>query len=128
MYEPPNPMAMAFPRPGKVLRGVLWTVALLGVFWAIAYNWIPGGHAAFEYFVFIPTAVLHGQIWRLFTAGILSPPSGPGAVTHLLFTLIGLFFLSPDLERRWGGQRFLTFLMSSLVFGWVLALVVDRLT
>jgi len=127
MVERGSPMAMQFPRPGKVLRGVLWTVALLGVFWAIAYNWIPGGKAGFAFFLFVPNLVLHGQIWRLFTAGLLSPPSGQGAVTHLLFTLIGLFFLSPDLERRWGGRRFLVFLMTSLVSGWVLALAVDRL-
>jgi membrane associated rhomboid family serine protease len=118
-------MAMQFPRPGRVLRGVLWLVAGLAVFWALAH-WVPGGNAAFGALVFSPEAVLHGEVWRLFTAGLLSPP-GPGAVPHLFFTLIGLYFLSPDLERRWGGLRFAVFLVTCLVGGYVLALAVSQL-
>jgi membrane associated rhomboid family serine protease len=127
MSERGSPTAMQFPRPGKALKGVLYAVAGLWLFWAIAFNWIPGGKAAFAFFVFAPVQVLHGQVWRLFTAGLLSPPTGPGAVSHLVFMLIGLYFLSPDLERRWGGRRFIIFLVTSLVAGWLLALAVDQL-
>ena len=117
---------MAFPRPGPVLRGALWTVAGLALLSALL-QWLPGGGGhVFSLLVFSPTAVMHGEVWRLFTAGLLTPP-GPGAVPHLFFTLIGLYFLSPDLERRWGGTRFAVFLGSCLVGGYVLALLVDRL-
>jgi len=111
---------MQFPRPGKVLRAVLWGVAALGVFWALA-DWVPGGSAAARLMAFVPSEVLRGQIWRLFTAGLVFP-SGPGAVSHLLFMLIGLYFLSPDLETRWGGRRFGTFLGACIVLGYTLAL------
>ncbi len=124
----PGPMAFQLPRPGKVLRGLLWLVACLAVFWAVAVQWVPGGAAAFSALVFEPSLFLHhGQLWRLFTAGLLSPPGGPGAVSHLLFILIGLYFLSPDLERRWGGWRFTGFLASCLVGGNLLALLVGLL-
>jgi membrane associated rhomboid family serine protease len=114
-------MAMQFPRPGKVLRAVLWGVAALGVFWALA-DWVPGGGTAAGLLVFRPEEILrHGQVWRLLTAGLVFP-SGPGAVSHLLFMLIGLYFLSPDLETRWGGRRFATFLVTCIVSGYVLAL------
>jgi hypothetical protein len=46
----------------------------------------------------------------------------------LIFTLFGLYFLSPDLERRWGTARFLLFLGASVVLGNVLAIAVDRAT
>jgi membrane associated rhomboid family serine protease len=125
MSEPRGAMAMQFPRPGKVLRAVLWGVAALGVFWALA-GWVPGGDTAAAWMVFNPSAVLHGQIWRLLTAGLVLP-SGPGAVSHLLFLLVGLYFLSTDLETRWGGRRFGFFLATCLVTGYVLALAVSRL-
>ena len=115
MSDPLGSMATQLPRPGRVLRGVLWTVAALAVFWAVWVHWIPGGVEAFSLLVFSPSLFLHGQVWRLFTAGLLSPPSGPGAVSHLLFTLIGLYFLSPDLERRWGGLRFGVFLAKEIL-------------
>jgi membrane associated rhomboid family serine protease len=116
-------MAIQLPRPGKVLRGVLWLVAALAIFWAVAVQWVPGGLAAFSALVFEPSLFLHGQLWRLFTAGLLSPPGGSGAVSHLLFVLVGLYFLSPDLERRWGGPRFAGFLVACLVAGNLLALI-----
>jgi len=118
-------MGMAFPRPGKVLRGILWTVGGLGLFWALAH-WVPGGDRLFAALAFSPALVMHGEIWRLFTAGLLSPPYGPGALSHLLFVLIGLYFLTPDLERRWGGTRLVVFLATCLVSGFVLALAFDR--
>lgn len=118
-------MAMQFPRPGPVLRAVLWGVAGLALFSALA-QWVPGGDRMLAALVFQPTLIMHGQVWRLLTAALVSPP-GPGSVPHLFFTLIGLYFLSPDLERRWGGARFGIFLASCLVGGYVLAFAVDQL-
>lgn len=50
--------------------------------------------------------VIHGQIWRLFTFTYLHSQSD---ITHLLFNMIGLYFLGLPLERHWGARRFFTF-------------------
>jgi membrane associated rhomboid family serine protease len=46
-------------------------------------------------------AVLHGQVWRLFTATYLH-----ASVSHILFNMIGLYFFGPALERVWGRRQF----------------------
>jgi membrane associated rhomboid family serine protease len=127
MSRVPGPTALQLPRPGKVLRGLLWTVTALAIFWAVSVQWVHGGAEAFMALVFDPRLFLQGQVWRLFTAGLLSPPGGSGAVSHLVFTLVGLYFLSPDLERRWGGWRFSGFLLACLVGGYLLALLASLL-
>ncbi len=116
--------AVQFPRPGKVLRAALWTVTIVAIAGA-AIQWASWGPALLGALTFQPARFLHGQFWRLFTAGLISPP-GSGGVSHLLFTLVGLYFLSPDLERRWGGMRFAMFLGTCLVSGFLLALIADR--
>jgi len=47
-------------------------------------------------------SVLHGQIWRIFTAQFLHWSFG-----HILMNMIGLYFLGRPLERDWGSKRFL---------------------
>jgi len=44
------------------------------------------------------------QLWRLVTYQFLH-----GSVLHILFNMLGLFFLGPTLERHWGSKRFLVF-------------------
>jgi len=113
------------PTPGRALKGVLWGVFGLAVFWAVVVNYVPLGHEAFDLLTFSPHMILRGQLWRLFSAGLLSPPGGPGSVNHLFFTLLGLYFLSPDLESRWGSARFLKFLLWSILSAYTLAFLVD---
>ncbi|MBP7935711.1 MAG: rhomboid family intramembrane serine protease [Phycisphaerae bacterium] len=48
-----------------------------------------------------PEAVLHGQVWRLFTATYLHVN-----LTHILLNMLGLYFLGPALERVWGRRQF----------------------
>jgi len=118
---------MQFPKPGKVLMAVLCTVAGLAI---VGGAWVTWGSGAdvFSRLIFIPSAFLRGEVWRLFTAGWLTQPGGPGSITHLLFTLVGLYFLSPDLERRWGGRRYFAFLVATMVSGFLLALVAWKLS
>lgn len=116
-----------FPRPGRALRVVLGVIAAVSLAGAIVFNWAPGGAAGaeiFEKLTFSPHEVLAGQVWRPFTAALLTSPRGIG---HILFTLIGLYFLSTDLEKRWGPGRFLRFLGVSALLGWAVALAVDLL-
>lgn len=111
-------MPFAFPRPGRALKAVLAILAIVSLVSAIAMHWAPGPPLG-------PTIVLgyltnHPQAlftepWRvytLFTSGLITL-----GLRHIIYTLIGLYFLSPDLERRWGGARFVRFLVASVLMG-----------
>jgi membrane associated rhomboid family serine protease len=117
-----------FPRPGKALKAVLILVFGLSLLNYVLFNWVPGGSFLFNELVCSTEKVLHHyQVWRLLTAGALTMPRGAGAFTYLLFTLVGLYFLSPDLETRWGPWRYLRFLATCTVVGFVLAIAIDSL-
>ena len=115
-------VSLALPRPGPGLKALLLVVAALGILEAIAYSYIPGGRGLFLALACSTDDVLNGQVWRPFTAGLLTRPDALG---HLLFTLVMLYFLSPDLERRWGTWRFLRFVAISMVFGFGLSMALD---
>lgn len=61
-----------------------------------------------------PYAILHGQVWRLFT-WILIPPSSGG----IFFTLIMLYFycsIGTTLERTWGTYRYNVYILGGMLF------------
>lgn len=60
-------------------------------------------------------AVLHGHVWRLFTATYLHASFG-----HILFNMLGLYFFGPALERVWGTRQFFLVYTLGGVFGNVL--------
>jgi hypothetical protein len=95
-----QPISFVLPRPGRALKLLLIAIFGLGVFNAAA-RWIPHGEQVFLWLACDLDKVLHGQIWRLVTSGLLTSPAHYG---HLLFTIMGLYFLTPDLERRWGSR------------------------
>ena len=111
MYE--TAPSFRFPRPRRGLWIVLGTVTVLGIFNAFLSTWIPGGYRIFQLLGFdlehLPT-----QPWGLFTSGLLTSPQGLG---HLLFSLLGLYFLGTSLEERWGSWRFARFLLAGAVLG-----------
>lgn len=111
--------SLALPRPGPALKGLLIVVGVLGIGLALAGDL---GFVVFRALACTPEAVLHGQVWRLLTSALLTDPTSYG---HLIFSLMGLYFLSTDLEQRWGGRRFLAFLAGATVLGNVLAIAVD---
>src|SRR5580704_15840721 len=119
-----SPFAQATSRLGPGLKGVLGVIAGVGLFEALLVNWV-GLKEAWLLLACFPDKVIHGQVWRLLTAGVLTDITHP---MGLLFTLVGLYFLSPDLERRWGTRRFLWFLGLSVVIGNMLAIAVDQIT
>ena len=66
------------------------------------------------YLTLDPYAILHGQVWRLFT-WLLIPPSG----SNLFFTLIMLYFycsIGTTLERTWGTYRYNVYLFQGMLF------------
>ena len=50
----------------------------------------------------ITTEVLHGQIWRVVTSQYLHSPR----MEHILFNMMGLYFLGKGLEQIWGNRKF----------------------
>lgn len=52
------------------------------------------------------------QIWRLITYQFLH-----GDIVHILFNMLGLFFLGPTLERHWHSKKFLIFYLGCGVAG-----------
>ncbi len=52
------------------------------------------------------------QIWRLITYQFLH-----GDIVHILFNMLGLYFLGPTLERHWHSKKFLIFYLGCGVAG-----------
>lgn len=54
-----------------------------------------------DFCVMQPDKVMEGQVWRLFTATYFHLN-----LVHILFNMLGLYFLGPALERVWGRRQF----------------------
>jgi membrane associated rhomboid family serine protease len=117
-------LGFQLPRPGRVIWGLLVVYGVVGIVNALIYNF--GSPTLFAQLVCNTDRVLHHtELWRLFTAGLLTVPSGPGSRTDLLFTLLLIYFFATDLEKTWGARRFLFFFGTSLLVGFLLAIAVD---
>ena len=112
---------VAFPRPGRALWSVIIAMTAIGIVTALLATW---GHenGAFAALVYEPLKGL-SQPWRLLTSGLLTSPA---SWTHLLFALVGLYFLGAPLERRWGPWRFLRFLALSVILGNLTTMVIGH--
>ena len=62
--------------------------------------------------VFPHTIAATLQIWRLVTYQFLH-----GGIGHVLFNMLGLYFLGPTLERHWQSKKFLIFYLACGVAG-----------
>lgn len=131
MRHPDPSVRFVFPKPGKAVLTAMVLVGCIWVMLAVAINYGGVSSSVILPFVGDASAILHGQIWRLFTAALIHLPSGEGAVGHIVTTLIGLYFLAPTLEDRWGAKRMALFLLGSAAFGFLcqtlVGLVVPKL-
>src|SRR5258708_39652698 len=66
----------------------------------------------------IPSYVLQGEIWRLFTAGFLQFD-----IFHIAFNMIALVYVGRWCEPRFGTRRFLAVFSAALVCGDIAALL-----
>jgi len=57
------------------------------------------------------------EYWRFLTYGFVHDYTG---INHILFNMLGLFFLGPEVERRLGSREFLRFYLATIVFGGVI--------
>lgn len=124
MREGPG-ASLAFHRPTKAVLGVMVTVFVIWLIFALGMNWGSASSAAFELLAGNSAAILRGEVWRLFTAPLLHDPIGGSGVSHLLTALIGLYFFTPRLEEVWGPRRLLRFIALSAVLAYALQMVVE---
>ena len=54
----------------------------------------------------VPVAVVHGWLWQLVTYAFLHSPV---MYSHNLFNLLMMWMIGGDLERHWGGRKYLTY-------------------
>ncbi len=117
-------VSYGLPRPGRALWAVILTILAIAIGMALLDGRTSAGTIVLHWMSCRVTDVLHGQVWRLLTSGVLTPP---GDLLSLLFQLLGLYFLGADLERRWGGRRLVTFLAIAVVVGNLIGIAVGAL-
>ena len=114
------PQQLVFPRMGRGVQILLGAYLVFGILGAILFNYAHGaGDTFFEWLALIPSVWLHHP-WTLLTAGLLTDPQG---YSHLIFTLIGFYFLGPAIESRWGTARFLRLVAISIMTGFALVVL-----
>jgi membrane associated rhomboid family serine protease len=110
-------------RPTPAVKKLM--IGLLAVWLSFSFliNFLDQAWAA-EFFVALsldPTeALFGGQVWQVLTYSLLHDLSSP---SHVLFNLLGLLFLAPPLERRWGPKGFLQFAFFSALIAGVFSLL-----
>ena len=125
-FRYPPQMRMTFPKITPVVKKLLIiniAVFFIGIIFFPSNILVPGLHYPinflekwFSVFPYSFGAML--QLWRLITYQFLH-----GGIGHILFNMLGLFFLGPTLERHWGGKKFLMFYLGCGAAGGLFYLV-----
>jgi membrane associated rhomboid family serine protease len=81
---------------------------------------------ALEYYFSATTVLKYSafQVWRLITFQFLHSTFDP---FHLLFNMIGLYFLGTVLERSWGSKRFIVFYLICGAVGGLLYVIASSI-
>jgi membrane associated rhomboid family serine protease len=96
---------------GSVTFGVKWLLIVNGVVFLVQQ--LGAGSFLETWCTVWPRAWQWNlQLWRLVTYQFMH-----GSPLHILFNMLGLFFLGPTLERHWGTARFLGFYLGCGVAG-----------
>jgi membrane associated rhomboid family serine protease len=115
--------SLGLPKPGPALTFILLLVGTMSLVQALLVNF---AHVQEPFMLLVGDTALirQGQLWRLLTAAVLTDPTH---FSDALFTLMGLYFMTPELERRWGGKRLLVFMVTSAIAGAVVTTLLDLL-
>ncbi|HEY8090633.1 MAG TPA: rhomboid family intramembrane serine protease [Polyangiaceae bacterium] len=119
----PQPTTFALPKPGRALWAALIAMAVLGIFTAFLAHWVPGGARVFL-LLDCDLDRAFSQPWRLLTSGLLTDPEH---WSHLLLSMVGLYFLGTSLEKRWGSWRFARFLALAVILGNLTTIAISTL-
>lgn len=118
-----SPLQGSLPRPGRVLRIVMIAILAIWLMFAIGLNWAGAPPSLFWLLCGNTEKILHGEVWRLFTAPWLHLPVE--SLGHVFSALIGLYFLGPSLEERWGSARFARFLFSAALLAYITQMLAE---
>ncbi len=66
------------------------------------------------------SAVFELELWQVVTYAWLHDLQSPG---HLIFNMLGLFFLGPSLEKRWGSRHFFWFWFNSCLIAGIVTVI-----
>jgi membrane associated rhomboid family serine protease len=113
------------PRPSKPLLSILVGLLSIWIIFAVGINWGGASDVTFALLAGNSNAILHGQIWRFFTAPLIHYPGSGAGVQHILFSLMGLYFLGTALEQVWGTKRLLRFIALTAVLSYFLQWIVE---
>jgi membrane associated rhomboid family serine protease len=119
-YRHAPQMRMHFPRITPAVRSLLiinFAVFFAGALFLERNILVPGFPQPLNFFekwfsVFPNSFASVLQVWRLITYQFLHAD-----IMHILFNMLGLYFLGPTLERHWGSKKFLIFYLSCGVAG-----------
>jgi membrane associated rhomboid family serine protease len=105
---------MVFPPPTPMLRKIL--IGLCGGYIVSMLGARMGAGVFITHLDLQPSAVVGGELWRLFSYGLLHEGVG-----HLIGNLLLFYFFGLDIEQQFGGKRLLTLTALCIVGGGVLA-------
>ncbi len=113
MSEQAPPQAGSGPALRLPTFPVRWTYVLLAANILVFGFAVLTGQPLLTWGALIPQAVLHGgQWWRLITSAFLHL-----SLTHIAFNMYALYVLGRDVERLFGGMRFIIIYAVSLLGG-----------
>ena len=110
-------------RPTPVVKKLMIGLLATWIFFSFLINFLEQTWASELYtsLGLAPGEVLgEGYVWQVFTYSVLHDLSSP---SHVLFNLLGLLFLAPPLERRWGPKGFLHFAIYSALIAGIFSLL-----
>lgn len=113
-------MRLDLPRPGPVVKATMIVLGVVAVINAVLITWMEQS-APFRWLGADMDALLHGQIYRLVTAPVLT---NPAQYSHVLFAIMALFFFGPSEESHRGGKKLIALMLGSAAFGSLLQLLV----
>jgi membrane associated rhomboid family serine protease len=87
--------------------GVKWLIiSNVAVYIVYFFGSMIRGEPIFDSLVLMPSAVMHGAIWQLFTYLFLHSLS---SIWHILFNMLTLWMFGTPIEETWGTRRFLNY-------------------
>ena len=95
---------IGMPKPSNKVKYLLIINVVVYIIQIICWRQAAPGQMPFMENLFAADSSHPFQVWRLISFQFLH-----GNTLHLLFNMIGLYFLGPTLERSWGSRQFLTF-------------------
>ncbi len=104
-------MRLNFPKLTPVVKWLL--IANITIYVISVLTFL--GPYIYEWFQLDTTSLGRAlQIWRLISYQFLHDPV---RIFHIIFNMLGLYFLGPTLERYWGSKKFLIFYLGCGVAG-----------